>query len=150
MRVSVAIVLAFVALVSACYVPFNDVRFTNATFASEFFAAVKNDAGQGWASIVVNNSPVKPWPLVPAPPTDVPGDEGLVTIPYCYRTAEDRIALQEVIEGGIKIWSDSLPKPSQAPELDSLVSASTAGMARFLPAGTRIPTSGTLLYFMAP
>ncbi|KAH3908083.1 hypothetical protein HBI56_192880 [Parastagonospora nodorum] len=110
MRFSSTFTLAFVAVATACYFPFNDAHFTNVTYATEVFANLNPQSDMGWTSVVNGDSAVKPWPLVPAPPTDLPGEEGLVTVPYCYKTAEDRVALKETIEGGIEIWRKALPE----------------------------------------
>lgn len=114
MRLYVALILASAALVSACYFPFNDARFTNISYASKFFANANSQPDMGCTTTVVGDSSIKPWPPTPAPPTDLPGEQGLITIPYCYRTPEDRVALHETIERGIEIWRQKLPQANQA------------------------------------
>jgi hypothetical protein len=113
MRFSLALNLTLVALASACYFPFNDARFINTTYAAEVIANMNSQPDMGWNTIVVGDSLIKPWAPTPAPPTDLPGEQGLVTIPYCYRTPEDRAALHETIERGIEIWRQKLPQASQ-------------------------------------
>lgn len=76
--------LAFVALATACYFPFNDAHFNNVTYTTEVFANVNAGPDIGWTSVVNGDSAVKSWPLVPASPTDLPGVEGLVTVPSCF------------------------------------------------------------------
>ena len=108
MQMAFAFLVIYTALASACYVPFNDVRFLNSTFFSEFLANDTSHPDTGWASVVLGDTFRQPWPKVPEPPTDLPGTAGLITIPYCYRTAKDREDLQETFKGGVKIWRNGL------------------------------------------
>jgi hypothetical protein len=84
------LVLAYVALAMACYLPYNNVAFLNQTYLAEYLEDINSNPTTGWASVVLGDSAKTPWPPRPGPFT-TPSE-----FVYCFRTANDRAKLGDV------------------------------------------------------
>jgi hypothetical protein len=76
--------LAYVALVVACYLLYNNIAFLNQTYLPEFSDDISSNPTTGWASVVLGDSAKTPWPPRPGPFT-TPSE-----VVYCFRTANGR------------------------------------------------------------
>jgi hypothetical protein len=105
MKLALLLLAAYAAIITACYVPFNDFRFINTTFFRETMdAELAQSPAMGWATIIKGNSVIQPWPRV----------NDHVSISYCYEDRRAYNTLHTYIETANTMWRDKLGPPSQA------------------------------------
>ncbi|KAF2032394.1 hypothetical protein EK21DRAFT_110067 [Setomelanomma holmii] len=85
-QLALALLTVYSVLVKACYGPFNDVRFMKSTFVTEWAANSNPHPETNWTTVVIGDTSHLSWPMQEKAPTDLPGPQGLVTVPYCYKT----------------------------------------------------------------
>ncbi|KAH7094333.1 hypothetical protein FB567DRAFT_599883 [Paraphoma chrysanthemicola] len=99
MRLALHFLAAYAAIVSACYVPFNNFRYINTTFFHQSMAAELDSApAKGWTTVLTGNSPLRPWPKVTES----------VSIHYCYWDRLSYNNLNVLVEAANKMWRDKI------------------------------------------
>jgi hypothetical protein len=89
----------YAALVTACYLPLNNVRYVNRTLWDEDRTNLASHGPNlGWVTVVGGNNAAQPWPR------DSARRSALITIQYCYATQAAKDILKRCVESANKLW----------------------------------------------